>query len=207
MKPATRELFGSADVKDLGRGRYEITYSGFKDDRDAALFTVADGQVNLQRAQGGLAAQGSGFVTWTPLLKGNASIEISFRNVGDGVMGLVLASDPPRSGYLAVADLPVPGLQPLVIFRMPVKQGPEVITSFLAQGGTGTQVVKNAPTVASLTREGTKLKFVVGRGELNADSAQPSDGRVGIGLINTGVVIDRVKIVCEFDPAWLDAAK
>ena len=62
------------------------------------------------------------------------------------------------------------------------------------------------PTVASLSRDGARLKFVVGRGELNADSAQPTDGHVGIGVINTGILVDRVKIVCEFDPAWLDAA-
>ena len=88
LKPAVRELFAGADVKDLGRGRYEITYSGFKDDKDVALFTVADGQVNLQRTAGGLGMQGTGIVTWTPALKGNASIEISFRNMGDGAMGL-----------------------------------------------------------------------------------------------------------------------
>jgi len=207
MKPAVRELFGSADVKDLGRGRYEVTYSGFKDDRDAALFTVADGQVNLQRTQGGLGAQGSGFVTWTPPLRGNVSIEISFRHLGDGAMGLLVAGDPPRSGYLAVANLPIPGVQPLdAIFRLPVKEGAQMITSILAQGGTGIQVAKNAPTVASLSREGAKLRFVVGRGELNADSPQPSDGRVGVGLINTGILIERVRIAGEIDPAWLDAA-
>jgi serine/threonine-protein kinase len=207
LKPAVRELFAGADVKDLGRGRYEITYSGFKDDKDVALFTVADGQVNLQRTAGGLGMQGTGIVTWTPALKGNASIEISFRNMGDGAMGLLVAADGNRSGYLAVADLPIPGLQPLdAILRLPVKEGAQMITSILSQGGTGIQVVKNAPTVASFSRDGARLKFVVGRGELNADSAQPSDGRVGIGIINTGILVDRVKIVCEFDPAWLETA-
>jgi hypothetical protein len=152
--------------------------------------------------------QGNGIVTWTPALKGNASIEITFRNMGDGAMGLLVAADGSRSGYLAVAGLPIPGLQPLdAIFRLPVKEGAQMITSILAQGGTGIQVVKNAPTVASFTRDGTKLKFAVGRGELNTDSAQPTDGRVGIGVLNTGILVDRVKIVGEFDPAWLDAAK
>jgi serine/threonine-protein kinase len=208
MKPAVRDLFGNADVKDLGRGRYEITYAGFKDDKDVSLFTVADGQVNLQRTPAGLGMQGNGIVTWTPALKGNASIEISFRSLGDGAMGLLVAADGAKSGYLAVADLPIPNLQPLdAIFRLPIKDGVQMMTQIVASGGTGIQVTKNAPTVASFARDGSKLKFVVGRGELNGESAQPSDGHVGIGILNNGLLVDRVKIVCEFDPAWLDAAK
>jgi len=207
MKPGVRELFAGAEVKDLGRGRYEVTYSGFKDDKDISLFT-ADGQVNLQRTQGGFGMQGNGIVTWNPPLKGNASIEVSFRHMGDGAVGLVVAADGTKTGYLAVADLPIPGLQPLdAIFRLPIKEGGQMINSILAQGGTGIQVTKNAPTVASFTRDGTKLKFVVGRGELNAESAQPTDGHVGIGVLNTGILIDRIKIIGEIDPAWLDAAK
>ena len=208
MKPAVRDLFGNADVKDLGRGRYEITYSGFKDDKDVSLFAVADGQVNLQRTPAGLGMQGNGIVAWTPALKGSASIEISFRNVGDGAMGLLVAADGAKSGYLAVAQLPIPGVQPLdAIFRLPIKDGAQMMTSVLASGGTGIQVAKNTPTVASFTREGAKMKFVVGRGELSGESAQPSDGHVGIGVLNTGLLIDRVKVTCEFDPAWLDAAR
>jgi len=207
MKPGVRELFAGAEVKDLGRGRYEVTYLGFKDDKDIALFTVADGQVTLQRTQGGLAMQGNGLVTWTPPLKGSASIEVSFRNMGDGAVGLLLAADGARSGYLAVAELPIPGLQPDAIFRLPLKEGAQMISSILAQGGVGNQVVKNMPAAASFSRDGTKLKFVVGRGELSGESAQPADGRVGIGVLNTGLLVDRVKIVGEIDPAWLDAAK
>jgi len=208
MRPGVRELFAGAEVKDLGRGRYEVTYSGFKDDKDISLFTASDGQVALQRTQGGFGMQGNGIVTWNPPLKGNASIEVSFRHLGDGAVGLLVAADGAKTGYLAVADLPIPGLQPLdAIFRLPVKEGGQMITSIIAQGGTGIQITKNAPTVASLAREGTRLKFTVGRGELNGDSAQPVDGHVGIGILNTGILIDRIKIVGEIDPAWFDAAK
>ncbi|MBV8879093.1 MAG: serine/threonine protein kinase [Planctomycetaceae bacterium] len=208
LKPGVRELFAGADVKDLGRGRYEVTYSAFKDDKDIALFTTTDGQVTLQRTQGGFGLQGNGVVTWNPPLKGNASIEVSFRNMGDGAIGLLLAADGSKTGYLAVADLPIPGLQPLdAIFRLPIKEGAQMLNSIVAQGGTGIQVTKNTPTVASLTREGNHLRFTVGRGELNGDSPQPADGHVGIGVLNTGILVDRIKIIGEIDPAWLDAAK
>src|SRR5204862_4009635 len=90
LKPAVRDLFGSAEVKDLGRGRYEVTYSGFKDDKDVALFTVAEGQVQMARQNGNLALQGTGFVQWNVPLKGVVSIEVSFRAMGDGGFGLLL---------------------------------------------------------------------------------------------------------------------
>ncbi len=201
-----KELFAGAEVKDLGRGRYEVTYSGFKDDKETALFVTADGQVQTQRMAGGFAMQGSGMVVWNVPLKGNASIEVSFRQVGDGAFGLLLAADPPRTGYLAVADLPIPGLQPLdAIFRLPLRDGAQMLTQIVAQGGTGIQLQKNAPNLASLSRDGTRVKFVVNRGELNGDSPQPVDGKAGIGLINDGVLIDRIKITAEIDAAWLDA--
>jgi serine/threonine protein kinase len=208
MKPGVRELFAGADVKDLGRGRYEVTYSGWKDDKDLSLFTASDGQVTLQRGPGGFGIQGNGVVTWNPPLKGSASIEISFRHMGDGAVGLLVCADGSKTGYFAVANLPIPGQQPLdAIFRLPIKDGGQMFTSIIARGGTGIQVTKNAPTVASLSREGTRLKFVVGRGELDGESAQPADGHVGIGILNTGLLVDRIKIVGEIDPAWLDAAK
>src|SRR5436190_2449745 len=74
MRPAMRELFAGAEVKDLGRGRYELTYSGFKEDRDLTHFAVADGQVQMQRVAGGLAMQGTGLVHWNVPLKGNVSV-------------------------------------------------------------------------------------------------------------------------------------
>jgi hypothetical protein len=152
--------------------------------------------------------QGNGVVTWNPPLKGNASIEISFRHLGDGAVGLLVSAEGSKTGYLAVADLPLPGLQPLdAIFRLPIKEGGQMFTSIIAKGGTGIQVTKNTPTVASLTRDGAQLKFVVGRGELTGESAQPVDGHVGIGVLNTGIIVDRIKIVGEIDPVWLDSAK
>jgi len=206
VRPGLKELFAGADVKDLGRGRYEVTYSGFKDDKDVALFSTSDGQVVTQRVPGGFGMQGSGMVAWNVPLKGNVSIEVSFRQVGDGAFGLLVAADAPRTGYLAVADLPVPQLQPLdAIFRLPLRDGAQMLTQIVAQGGTGIQLTKNAAHVATFSREGTRLKFTVNKGELNGDSPQPVDGKVGIGLVNDGIVIDRIKIVGEIDAAWLDA--
>src|SRR5204863_1953663 len=101
-----------------------------------------------------------------------------------------------------------PGLQPLdAIFRLPIKEGAQMLNSIVAQGGTGIQVTKNTPAVAILSREGTRLKFTVGRGELSGESAQPADGHVGVGVFNSGVLIDRVKIIGEIDPAWFETAK
>jgi hypothetical protein len=205
MRPAMRDLFAGAEVKDLGRGRYEVTYSGFKEDRDIAHFAVADGQVQMQRVPGGFAMQGSGFVHWNVPLKGNASIDVSFRPMGDGGMGLFLHAEGNKSGFLAVADLPVPGQSLDAIFRMPVGEGAQALQALIAQGGTGIQLTKNAPNTASFSRDGNKLKFTVNRGELSGDSTAFNEGKAGIGLINNGAIFDRIKITGEIDPVWLDA--
>ena len=204
MRPAMRDLFAGAEVKDLGRGRYEITYSGFKDDREMSHFAVADGQVQLQRVPGGLGMQGSGLVAFNAPMKGNVSIDVSFRPMGDGGLGLFLHADGNRSGFLAVVDLPVPGTSLDAIFRMPVGEGDRALQALIAQGGTGMQLTKNAPNTASFSRDGTKLKFTVNRGELSGDSPAFSEGKIGIGVINNGAVVDRIKIAGEIDAAWLE---
>jgi serine/threonine-protein kinase len=206
LRPAIRDLFAGADVKDLGRGRYEVTYSGFKEDKELGLFTLADGQVNVVRVPGGLALQGNGMVHWNVPLKGNVSIEVSFRPMGDGSFGLFLNADGNRSGFLAVADLPIPGQPPLdAIFRLPVKEGPQLLQQIVAQGGTGIQLQKGMPQVATFSRDGTKLKFTLNKGELAGDSPPIADGRAGIAVLNNGIIVDRVKIIGEIDSAWLDA--
>ncbi|HVE39418.1 MAG TPA: serine/threonine-protein kinase [Planctomycetota bacterium] len=204
MRPAMRELFAGAEVKDLGRGRYEVTYSGFKDDKELTHFAVADGQVQLARLPGGLGMQGTGLVHWNVPLKGNVSVEVSFRPVGDGAFGLFLHADGNRSGFLAVADLPVPGQSLDAIFRMPIGEGDKALASLVAQGGTGIQLQKNAANTALFSKDGSKLHFTLNRGELNGDSAAFNEGKAGIAVLNTGIVVDRVKVIGEIDAAWLE---
>jgi eukaryotic-like serine/threonine-protein kinase len=203
VRPSMRELFAGAEIRDLGRGRYEVTYAGFKDDKELVHF--APEGLQLARNPGGLAASGSGFIFWNVPLKGNASIEVSFRSMGDGALGLALHADSSRAGYLAVADLGIPNGASLdAIFKMPVGEGAQALSAIIAQGGTGIQLQKNVPSTASLTRDGTKLRFAVGRGELLADNPQFTEGKAGIGLVNNGAIFDRIKITGEIDSAWLD---
>jgi hypothetical protein len=198
-----RELFAGADVKDLGRGRYEVTYSGFKDDKELTLFGVADGQVQLARLPGGLGLQGTGLVHWNVPLKGNVSLDVSFRPVGDGAFGLFLHADGNRSGFLAVADLPGPAQTFDAIFRMPVGEGDKAMASMIAQG-TGLQLQKNVPNQALFSKEGSKLHFTLNRGELNGESTAFNEGRAGFGILNSSVVIDRAKFTGEIDGTWLE---
>jgi serine/threonine-protein kinase len=205
LRPSMRELFAGAELRDLGRGRYEVTYSGFKDDKDISLFSVADGKVQLARLPGGLGMQGTGLVHWNVPLKGNVSIELSFRAVGEGAFGLFLHADGNRSGFLAVADLPVPGLSSDAMFRMPIGEGDKLLASLIAQSGTGAQQQRNAANQALFSKEGSKLRFTLNRGELNGESTAFNEGKAGIGVVNNGIVIDRVKFTGEIDAAWLDS--
>jgi serine/threonine-protein kinase len=206
LRPAMRELFAGAEVKDLGRGRYEVTYSGFKDDKDITLFAVADGQVQLARLPGGLGMQGTGLVHWNVPLKGNVSIDVSFRPVGDGAFGLFLHADGNRSGFLGLADLPVPGQSIDAIFKMPVGDGDKALASLIA-GGPGNnslQLQKNAANLASFSKEGSKLRLTLNKGELSGESPAFNEGKAGIGVLGTGIVVDRIKIIGEIDAAWLE---
>jgi eukaryotic-like serine/threonine-protein kinase len=203
MRPSMRELFAGAEIRDLGRGRYEVTYAGFKDDKELAHF-LAEG-VQIARVPGGMGLQGTGLAFWNVPLKGNASIDVSFRSMGDGALGLALCTEAVRAGYLAVADLPIPNAPPIdAIFKLPIGEGAQALASIIAQGGTGIQLQKNVPSSASLTRDGAKLRFTVGRGELLGENTQFTDGRAGIGVFGNGVILDRIKITGEIDPTWLD---
>lgn len=88
---------------------------------------------------------------------------------------------------------------------MPVGEGDKALAALIAQGGTGIQLQKNQPNTASFSKDGSKLKFTVGRGELGGDSAAFNEGKAGIAVFNQGAIIDRVRITGEIDPAWLDA--
>ena len=107
--------------------------------------------------------------------------------VGDGAFGICLHADGNRSGFLAVADLPVPGQSLNAIFRMPVGPGDKALESLIAQG-TGLQQQRNAANQAVFSKEGAKLHFALNRGELNGESAAFNEGKAGIGVVNNGVI-------------------
>ena len=125
--------------------------------------------------------------------------------MGDGAFGLFLHADGNRWGFLALADLPVPGQTLDAIFRMPIGEGDKALSSLIAQGGTGIQLQKNAANQALFSKEGSKLHFTLNKGELNGESAAFNEGKAGIAVINSGAVVDRIKFTAEIDPAWLDA--
>jgi hypothetical protein len=200
-----RDLLATADVRDLGRNRYEVTYA-FKDDRELAMFATGDGNVSAARdPQGGVQLGGNGLWYWTAPLKGNVSIEVSFRMAQPGPFGLVVHGDGNRSGYAGVADLPVPGLQPLdALLRFPLA-GAQLLTAMVAQSGSnlGTQAGANQ---ASLQREGTRLRYTINRGSVEGDNAQYAAGKAGVAIGTVPVVLERLRITGEIDKDWLDAA-
>jgi hypothetical protein len=203
-RASLREVFGHGDLKDLGRGRYEVTYS-FKDDREFGMFSVASGNVAANRTPEGLRLNGNGQWAWNVPLKGNMAIEVSFTPRGDGAIGLVACGDGDRSGYLAAADLPLPGLPANdLVLKLPA-QGQQILSAILAQGGSGIQQVRGQSNLSALVREGTRLRFTLGQGRLDAEHPQYVDGKLAVALLNHGVIVERVRVTGEPDPAWLDA--
>jgi serine/threonine-protein kinase len=202
---ALKDVLATAEVRDLGRNRYEVTYS-FKDDKELALFATGDGNVSATRDPlGGAVLNGNGAWYWSVPLKGSMSIEVQFRMAQPGPFGLIVCGDGNRTGYAGVADLPIPGLPPLdALLRFPLG-GAQFLTAMVAQAGAnlGTQA---GPNQASLVREGTRLRYTINRGIVEGDNAQYSAGKAGIAVGNVPTVLDRVKITGEIDKDWLDAA-
>ncbi|HEX7898981.1 MAG TPA: protein kinase [Planctomycetota bacterium] len=200
-RKSLKEIFGTADVKDLGRNRYEAVYL-FKDDLEVAAWAATDGNPTVNRNDQGLSLSGNGQWCWKPPLKGNASIEVTFRAVGEQPFGLVVCGSSNQAGYVGIVDLPL-GTVPIdALIRFPL-QGP---TSVLATAPSNLAVLRG-PNTASLIREGTRVRFTLNRVNIEGDNAQFQNGQVGIAPGGQAILIDRVRVVGEVDAAWLDAPK
>jgi serine/threonine-protein kinase len=202
-RPGLAQVFATTEVRELGRNRYEVGYS-FRDDRETGMFSVGDGFVNAARQPaGGVLLQGNGLWYWNVPLRGNVTLDVALRHQGDGSFGLAVCGNGNRAGYLGVVDLNL-GSPIDAILRMPLGEGANVLTSVLVQGQQ-LSVVRNAPAQAQFAREGTKLRFTVNAKTLEVDNPQFTEGRVGVGLVASQALVDRIKITGDVDPGWLDA--
>ena len=82
-------------------------------------------------------------------------------------------------------------------------QGPG---AFLATAPSNLAVLRG-PNTASITREGTRVRFTLNRVNSEGDNAQFQNGHLGIAPGGQPILIDRVRVVGEVDAAWLDAPK
>lgn len=195
-----RDLFGTQDVKELGRNRYEVVYQ-FKDDPEVAAFFVGDGNPVANRNDTGFTLSGNGIWYWKPPLKGNATIEVAFRAPAEGPFGLVVCGDRNLAGYAAVCDLPLGPTPVDALLKFPLTQG---LTAFVATAPANLALLRGM-NQASMTREGTRIRFTLNRVNVDGDNAQYQAGHVGIAPGGQPLLIDRVRIVGEIDAAWLDA--
>ncbi len=199
-RKSVRDLFGTQDVKELGRNRYEVVYQ-FKDEPEIAAFFAGDGNPVPARDAQGFSLGGNGIWYWKPLLKGNASIEVSFRAAAEGPFGLVVCGDRNQAGYAAVCDLPLGPTPVDALLKFPITQG---LTAFVATAPANLSL-QRGPNQASMTREGTRIRFTLNRVNVDGDNAQFMNGHVGIAPGGQSLLVDRVRIVGEVDAAWLDA--
>jgi hypothetical protein len=208
VRSDVRRLFAAPEVKEIGRNRYEVVYT-FKDDRELSLFSVGEGIVTATRVPGGVQLSGVGMWYWAPPLRGNVTVEATFRIQQEGSLGLLVHGEGGRAGYMGVVDLPLgQGQGPLdAIFKLPVGEGAQAFNSIIAQGGRGelSLVRGSGSNQASLTREGTRLRLAMARGVLETDHAQFSEGRAGCAPLFGTVIVERLRIVGEVDAAWLEA--
>jgi hypothetical protein len=205
-RPGLREVFAATEVRDLGRGRYEATYS-FKDDRELAFFAAAgQGGLTVTRAPGGVRVAGNGFWYCGLPLRGDATLEAWFTMETETPLGFVLHGDGEKAGYAALVAVNLQGVGRLdAIFRLPIQLGPQLLTSILSQGGMNLEIPKGAPSVAKFERSGTKLRLSVNRGTLEAENKQFNEGKVGLVLPQSAALVEKIRVTGEVDKAWLDA--
>jgi hypothetical protein len=199
-----QDLFGTSDVRELGRYRYEASYA-FKEDREFAMFVVGDGNVNVQRGPAGSGAQvgGQGIWYWNVPLRGNVTVEATFR-MANGPFGMVLHGDKAAAGYLAIVDLPLPGLGPQdFIAKMPL-EAQRILQNLVAQG-QNLAAAPGAPSTASFVRDGTKLRFVVNGNRIEGDNVELAGGRAGLGLVQSGMLLEKIRFTADVERSWIDS--
>ncbi|HLF93160.1 MAG TPA: hypothetical protein VJB14_06855, partial [Planctomycetota bacterium] len=210
-KAKLTDVFNAAEVRDLGKGRYDITWL-FKEDRELAAFQTVPGafggQISAVRGPaGGVRLGGGGIWSGLASFKGDVLFEVSFKMDGEKALGFIVHGKGDQAGYAVLVDLEIPGAGQLdAVFRMPINLGPQLLTSILAQGGKDLDVVKDLPSTARLERTGTKIRLAVNRGTIEADNAQFNDGRVGLLIPDSSLAIDKIRVVGEVDKAWFEAA-
>ncbi len=209
-KAGPKEVFGTAEVRDLGKHRFDVTYD-FKDDKQLLRFTgvpgAFGGAVTAAPAEAGARVEGNGVWYWNAPVKGNVVIEVTFKMESEGAVGLVLHGDATRAGYVAYVDLELPVVGQMdAVIKLPVNLGPQFMNSVLTQGGNNAlDVQKDRIYAARFAREGRRLSFALNRAEMNADDAQYVEGRVGIALPQSTVQVQKLRILGEVDKAWYDA--
>ncbi len=195
-----RDLFGAADVRELGRNRYDVVYE-FKDDRELNLF-ASHGALGAALAAGGVRLSGNGTWYWRVPLRGNVAMEVSFRMETESPLGLVVHGDGDRAGYVFVVDLDLPGLGPVDgILKMPIRG----LDSILAHGGRGLEVTRGSSYTARVIREGPGLRLALDGGSIEGKSAQYDRGNVGLMMAHGSILVQRLRVQGEVDPEWLDA--
>ncbi len=204
-RKALQDLFATADVRELGRYRYEATYT-FKEDREFGIFVVGDGNVNVGRGPAGSGAQvaGQGIWYWNVPLRGNVTVEASFR-MANGPFGMVLHGEKASAGYLGIVDLPLPGLGPQdLIAKLPLEPQ-NILQNLVAQGAQNLAAAPGAPSTATFTRDGTKVRLVVNGNRLEGDNVELAGGRAGLGLVQAGLLLDKIKFTADVERSWIDS--
>ncbi len=199
-----KAVFGTDGARALGGGRYELTYT-FKDDREAAMFAAENpGAVNTRRGpEGGLQVGGNGGWYLNVPMRGNVTLEVSFRTDAN-TLGFVMHGNGGQAGYAVFVDFPFPGQGPVdALFKLPADPA-QLDKAIIARATRNLQIAKGAPNTALLVREGSKIRFSMNQGSVEADDATYNAGRVGLGLMQSGLLLERLKVTGEVEKSWLE---
>lgn len=209
-KPAVKDLF-NGQVKDLGGGRYEITYDLTNTDQ-LDDFEKVNGQlgggVTLEHTKPGMKVSGNGYVYLKAPFEGDVAIEMNITAHDEG-FGLVIHGSGNNTGYGAVADINVGRFgggrfgrmldNVLIIYKMPLSWQnwwP------IGQKG-GMDVKKEQKYKCVFRRKGDQLDATVGTINATGSHAELKSGKCGMSSFQSSFTVHSVKFVGTIDKAWV----
>jgi hypothetical protein len=147
---------------------------------------------------------GQGIWYWNVPLKGNVTVDASFR-MANGPFAMVLHGEKAQAGYVGFADLPLPGLGPQdLIAKFPL-EAQKLLQNLVAQGQQNLAAAPGAASTASFVRDGTKVRFVVNGNRIEGDNVDLAGGRAGLGFVQSGLLLEKIKFTADVDRAWIDS--
>lgn len=209
-RPTVKDLF-KGQVKDLGGGRYEISYDLSNADQLDDFEKVNGpfgGTVTLEHARPGLKVDGNGFVYLKAPFEGDVAVEMTITAHDEG-FGLVIHGAGNNTGYAAVADLNVGRFgggrfgrmldNELIVYQMPLSWRN---WQFIGQKG-GMEVKKEQRYTCLFRRKGNQLDATFGTVNVVGSDGDLKSGKCGMVASQSSFTVHSLKFVGTIDKTWI----
>ncbi len=214
------ELFPKAKVASPSKGRYEVTYN-FDDPEQLNDFTKEgfglgnNGTFEVKDKL--LDGDGSLLLYWNPILKGDVTQDYVIRAKDTKNLGFVLhgnGSFTGGTGYIAWLGFSnESGFGPKKMYQynhpithMPWNQNTARTAYVGSDVGTWT-ITKDAKYTVKIIRKAKAIEVSVdGKVVSTGENGEYNEGRPGLAIFSSAMIVESAKFTGEFEPKWLEEA-